>query len=188
MLFGIKQSIFLLILRTDYSDYMASMAAMIILIGIILILSQKLKLNLSIFPTKFTTLYIFASVIGAVLLVTTPSNFTGGIKPILLLVYGSIVTPVFEEIIFRGYVWNKLNEIFSKEWKTYVVSTILFALWHLGYISSIAFRVQEGLLNAMIWKVITGLCFGIILGSVRLKTKNCYSTMLLHGVMNIFGR
>jgi membrane protease YdiL (CAAX protease family) len=78
--------------------------------------------------------------------------------------------------------------VFSKEIETYIVTTILFALWHIGYISSIAFRVETGLANAMIGKVITGLCFGIILGMIRLKTKNSYSTILLHGALNIFGR
>ena len=122
------------------------------------------------------------------LFIARPSNYKGGIESILLLVYSSIVTPVFEELIFRGYIWNELNQIFTSEWKTYIVTTIFFALWHLGYISSIAFRVEYDLLNVMIWKIVTGLCFGIVLGAVRLKTKNCYSTMLLHGVMNIFGR
>jgi membrane protease YdiL (CAAX protease family) len=60
-------------------------------------------------------------------------------------------------------------------------------MWHLGYVDSIAFRVEIGLGNAMLWKVITGLCYGIILGVLRLRTKNSYSTILLHGVMNIFG-
>ncbi|WP_346928927.1 CPBP family glutamic-type intramembrane protease [Clostridium sp.] len=69
-----------------------------------------------------------------------------------------------------------------------IILTALFALWHIGYISSIAFRIKNGLVNAMVWKVITGLCFGIILGAVRLKTKNSYSTILLHGSLNIFGR
>lgn len=188
LLFGIEQSVFLLIPRTDYSDHMASMFAMIVLTTFILILSKKRKFNLSILPTKFTAFYICASIAAVGLFITTPSSFTGGLHSIFLLVYASIVTPIFEEIIFRGYVWNKLNQIFSKEWKTYIVSTILFALWHFGYIRSIAFRVQGDLLSVMVWKVITGLCFGIVLGAVRLKTKNCYSTILLHGIMNIFGR
>lgn len=78
--------------------------------------------------------------------------------------------------------------VFSKEWKTYVVTTALFALWHIGYIDSNAFRVGNGIANVMIWKVITGFCFGIILEAARIKTKNSYSTILLHGVMNMFGR
>ena len=187
-LFVIKRIIFFFVARTDFSDYMASMVSMIILTSIILRLSRKAEINLSIFPDKFTVSYISVSIISVVLFIASPSNYKGGIEPILLLVYSSIVTPIFEELIFRGYIWNELNQIFTSEWKTYIVTTIFFALWHLGYISSIAFRVEYDLLNVMIWKVITGLCFGIVLGAVRLKTKNCYSTMLLHGVMNLFGR
>ena len=187
-LFVIKRIIFFFVARTDFSDYMASMVSMIILTSIILRLSRKAEINLSIFPDKFTVSYISVSIISVVLFIASPSNYKGGIEPILLLVYSSIVTPIFEELIFRGYIWNELNQIFTSEWKTYILTTILFALWHLGYISSIAFRVEDDLLNVMIWKVITGLCFGIVLGAVRLKTKNCYSTMILHGVMNLFGR
>lgn len=187
-LFCIKQIIFIFISRTDYSDRIASMLAMIILTGIILILSDIRKINLSVFPEKFTVFYVCISIIAGLLLLATPSNYSGDMKPVLLLIYSCIVTPVFEELIFRGYVWNRMSEILSKEWKVYVITTILFGLWHLGYISSVAFRVEDGLWNVIIWKVITGLCFGIILGAVRLKTKNCYSTMLLHGIMNMFGR
>ena len=187
-LFVIKRIIFFFVARTDFSDYMASMVSMIILTSIILRLSRKAEINLSIFPDKFTVSYISVSIISVVLFIASPSNYKDGIEPILLLVYSSIVTPIFEELIFRGYIWNELNQIFTSEWKTYIVTTIFFALWHLGYISSIAFRVEDDLLNVMIWKVITGLCFGIVLGAVRLKTKNCYSTMILHGVMNLFGR
>ena len=187
-LFVIKRIIFFFVARTDFSDYMASMVSMIILTSIILRLSRKAEINLSIFPDKFTVSYIIVSIISVVLFIASPSNYKGGIESILLLVYSSIVTPIFEELIFRGYIWNELNQIFTSEWKTYIITTIFFALWHLGYISSIAFRVEYDLLNVMIWKVITGLCFGIVLGAVRLKTKNCYSTMILHGVMNLFGR
>ena len=186
--FVIKHVIFFFAPRTDFSDYMASMVSMIILTCIILRLSRKVKINLSIFPEKFTVSYISVSIISAVLFITSPSNYNGGVESILLLAYSSIVTPIFEELIFRGYIWNKLNQIFTSECKTYIITTILFALWHLGYISSIAFRVEDNLLNVMIWKVITGLCFGIVLGAVRSKTRNCYSTILLHGVMNIFSR
>ena len=157
-LFVIKRIIFFFVARTDFSDYMASMVSMIILTSIILRLSRKAEINLSIFPDKFTVSYISVSIISVVLFIASPSNYKSGIESILLLVYSSIVTPIFEELIFRGYI------------------------------SSIAFRVEDNLLNVMIWKVITGLCFGIVLGAVRLKTKNCYSTMLLHGVMNLFGR
>lgn len=100
-----------------------------------------------------------------------------------------MITPIFEELIFRGYVWNKLEEKLSKRFAVYVITTLLFAAWHIGYIDTIAFRVaSDRVLFIMLMKVVTGLCFGIVLGAVRYKTKNCYSSILLHSVMNIFGR
>lgn len=188
LLFGIKQVTFIFVERTNFSDHIASMISMIVLSVIFIIFAKKQKISLSVFPKHFGKFYIIGTCITAILLIATPSNYLDGFQAIILLFYGSVITPIFEELIFRGYIWNKLNTIFEKEWITYIVSTVLFALWHLGYIDSIAFRTETGLANAILWKVITGLCYGVVLGAVRLKTKNSYSTMLLHGMMNIFGR
>lgn len=186
--FAMKQVIFLFVQQTNITDRMASMTAMLILTGFLLEVSRKTKTKLSVFPDPFTVPYIGATVLFAVLLIASPSNAQGGMKLAFLLAYSCVVTPVFEELLFRGYIWNTLSGVWGNKWATYLTTTILFALWHLAYIDSIAFRVEDGLLSVMVWKVVTGLCFGIVLGAVRMKTKNCYAAMLLHGVMNLFGR
>lgn len=186
--FAIKQVIFLFVQQTNSTDRMASMAAMLILTGILFGLSKKKRTRLSVFPERFTWPYIGATVLFTVLLIASPSNYRGGMESVFLLAYSCIVTPIFEEVLFRGYIWNKLNGIWENKWATYLTTSILFGLWHLAYIDSIAFRVEDGLLSVMVWKVVTGLCFGIVLGAVRMKTKNCYTAILLHGVMNLFGR
>jgi len=188
LLLGIKHVAFVFIERTDYTDHIATMIGMIILSVVFVLFTKKQKVSLSVFPEHFNKFYIAGTCLAVVLLVATPSNYSDEFQAIILLIYGSIVTPIFEELIFRGYVWNKLNAVFEKEWLTYIISTVLFAFWHLGYIDSLAFRTETGLAYVMLWKAITGLCYGIVLGIVRLKTKNSYSTILLHGVMNIFGR
>ena len=161
---------------------------MLILTGILLGLSKKTKTGLSVFRERFTWPYIGATVLFIVLLIASPSNYRGGMESVFLLAYSCIVTPVFEELLFRGYIWNQLSGIWGDKWPTYLTTSILFGLWHLAYIDSIAFRVEDGLLSVMVWKVVTGLCFGVVLGDVRMKTKNCYAAMLMHGVMNLFGR
>ncbi len=188
LLFGIQQLIFLFVERTDFSDHMTTMAGMALLTVFYVFIFKMRGTELLVFPKKFGTGYIIATAVTVILMIANPLNYTGGAEAIWMLIFASIVIPIYEELIFRGYIWNKLNTVFSKEWQTYLVSTVLFGLWHLGYISSIAFRVDSGLANAMMWKVIVGLCFGVVLGAVRLKTKNCYSTVLLHGVMNLFGK
>lgn len=187
-LFRFKQIVFLFAERTDYVDKMASMAGMSILTVLFLLFSKIRQVPLSIFPNHFSKPYIISTSVSVALLLATPSNYTDGFSSIMILIYSSVVTPIFEELIFRGFVWNKLNTTYQKELTTYIVSTALFAIWHIGYIDSIAFRVETGLVTAMAWKVTTGLCFGIVLGALRLKSKNCYTTILLHGVMNLFGR
>lgn len=167
---------------------MASMFSMIILTSIIIAISKIYKLELSVFPQKFSLGYVLCSALFLIIFILTPSNFSGNIEDIFLLIYSSVVIPLYEEIIFRGIVWNALEKILSSKIIIYLLNVLLFGIWHLGYISSIAFRVSDGLIMAMLWKVVTGLLFGLVLGLVRLKTKNCYSTMLMHGLMNIFGR
>ncbi len=188
LLYLIKQGVFLFAERTDFSDHMASMGAMLLLSALLVLVANKIKWDLSVFPKRFNVWYIIATAIAGVVFVLTPSNYTGGGQAVLLFIYGSVVTPLFEELIFRGLVWNKLKGSFKSEWTVYVIDTLLFGLWHLGYIDSLAFRVEGGLATVLFWKVITGLCFGVVLGIVRKYAKNCYATMLLHGVMNVFGR
>ncbi len=188
LLISMKKITFYFIRRTNFSDSMISMICIIIISVLFIIYCRKKEISLSVFPKQFDKFYILITFVAIILFLVTPSNYNGDVEPKLLLIYGSVVIPIFEELIFRGYVWNKLNEILKKELFTYVVTTILFGLWHLGYISSIAFRVNISLVHIMFWKVVTGVSFGIVLGALRLKTKNCYSTMVLHGILNIFGR
>lgn len=186
---GIKSVCLIAIEKTDFTDRVASLIAMVLLTALILLAARLKKVKFSVFPEHFGAGYIVFTIIAASLLISTPLLAKdSSAASIVLLAYSAIVVPVFEELIFREFVWNKLNTVFKKEWSTYIVATLLFAVWHLGYVDAIAFRVETGLINAMVWKVITGLCFGVVLGALRLKTKNSYSTMLLHGILNIFGR
>jgi len=188
LLLGLNYLTFLFVERTNFSDSIATMFGMIILSGIFIVFAKKQKVSLSVFPRIFNKYYIIGTLIAVILLVATPSNYFDGFQAIILLFYGSIITPIFEELIFRGYAWNKLNTVIKKEWVTYLITTVLFGIWHLGALYSIAFRVETGLAKIMLLKVIVGLVYGIVLGALRLKTKNSYSTILLHGVMNIFGK
>lgn len=185
---GLKQLFFFFIKRTNFSDHLASMLSFLLLTALIVVICKRRKIALTIFPPRFSRRYFFATGIVGLLLVTTPAYYSGGIEAILLLIYSSIVTPIFEELIFRRYVWNQLSVIFKRAVPVYLWSSVLFGIWHLGYSDSLAFRVGEGLPEALIWTVIIGLCYGLVLGLLRLRTKNCYSTILLHGAMNIFGR
>lgn len=187
--FGITQLCFLIIGKTLFTDRVACAVAMVLLTGGFVLLCRRRKIPLSVFPAHFGVFYIILTALFLTLLTTTPF-ITGdsGAKAIFLLLYGAVIVPVFEELLFRGYVWNRLDAVFGKTGVTYVLSAALFAVWHFGYADSLAMRVQSGLAHALFWKAVTGLCFGLVLGLLRIKCKNSYATMLLHGILNIFGR
>lgn len=167
----------------SFSRRMVSAAIMVLLAAAVYAYAQLRKTPLSVFPRPFTKRYIVFTCIAAVLLISAPSNFTGGYKAILLAVYGSIITPVYEELLFRDYLWNRLNKVLSKEIYTFIWTVALFTVWHLGYMTA---NIADGNLVAVAWKLAAGLGYGVVLGLVRLKAKNCYSTMLVHGALNIF--
>lgn len=187
---SIELSVFCFVERTQFTDSLVSALLMVVFTLIGVIIAKKKNISLSVFPQKHKLVYAIATIIISALIILTP--LITGEKSLFIvfsLVYSTIITPVFEELIFRGYVWNELEEKLDKKFSVYIITTLLFAIWHIGYIDTIIFRVEMNSVPfIMLMKVITGLCFGIVLGAVRYKTKNCYSTILLHSLMNIFGR
>lgn len=168
---------------SQFADRMITMSVMLLLTGVMVLYAWIRKTPLSVFPEHFGKFYVVFTIIVAVVFITTPANFTGGYQAVMLLIYGSVVTPVYEELIFRGYLWNRLDRVFSKEVYTCIMSVALFTLWHLGYMAS---HIMAGNWNAVLWKLAAGLGYGVVLGIVRLKYKNCYICMLIHGLLNDF--
>lgn len=135
------------------------------------------------FPAAYLeqTLYPFTGLF-LLLLMLSPSNFKQGLPAVGVLLYGSVVTPLYEELLFKGYLWNRLSAIGNSPRKLVLYTALLFALWHVGYMVNV---LVEGNWVAVISKVLVGFCYGLLLGWVRMKTGNCYATCLLHGLMNL---
>ncbi|MDD3242916.1 MAG: CPBP family intramembrane metalloprotease [Eubacteriales bacterium] len=166
---------------TAFGQRMAMMSAMTVLSVLIVWYAKLRQTKLSVFPARFGKLYIISTTAAVLFLVAAPSNYTGGYPAILSLLYGSVATPIFEELLFRGYLWNRLNAVLAKEAYTYLWNILLFTVWHLGYMLP---QILDGNWFAVLTKLAAGLLYGAVLGFVRLKCKNCYLPMLLHGVLN----
>lgn len=86
----------------------------------------------------------------------------------ILFENNALVTVIFEEVIFRGFVYE--NTCKNEKYK-YIVSSILFGIWHLGYIDTVLYRTSifnpnADILKIMFWKVITGMILGFKFGSL----------------------
>lgn len=192
----LKQVFFLFIDKNIFNDDLINLLEMVLFTVLLLLVCKVRNINLSIFPdTKAAKKRYFVITLIVLFLIFIVPFVNGSFSPdvFLSLVISTIATPIFEELIFRGYVWNTLKKYFSNELVVYIISTLLFAIWHLGYADSIYFRMglrgeTSGFPYIMLMKVMVGLCFGIVIGFVRYKFKNCHAAMLAHSIMNNFGR
>jgi len=111
-------------------------------------------------------------------------------------VHSVVITPLFEELLFRGWGWGRLEPALRGQrgglW-TLLLTTALFGLWHLGYVDHLL-RVLplhgEGMSLGvvLIWKVMIGGAVGLLAGWVRLRSGQVYGSFLVHGFWNLFGR
>lgn len=110
--------------------------------------------------------------------------------------YSVILVPIVEEALFRGLGWGRLQKALPQKWNglfTWVLSSVLFGLWHLGYADVILWYTDQPvtlslLPNVMIWKVLVGGFIGGATGLARWKFGKLPGAVFVHALFNIFGR
>lgn len=181
---GIGNNIFSLIVPDSrFAGQMLTMCLMLVLTAVLALYVVYRKQRISFFPVRFSKGYIIATCIAGILYVTAPANYIDGFPAIMVLIYGSIVTPIYEELLFRGIIWNMFEESTSNHVTVFAWNVVLFTIWHIGYMVP---NILSGSWKSVIWKLAAGLGYGVVLSLLRLKTKNCYATVLAHGVLNLF--
>lgn len=88
----------------------------------------------------------------------------------------SFATAFSEEVAFRGYIFNRLWFVMKNEWLANIVSSIVWALVHVP----ITFFVWKLDVTAAVLYLILTTLFGIGSAFVFARTKNIFSSILLH--------
>ena len=121
---------------------------------------------------NITTL-IFPSTQNGNEMMKEAANLTGISYFIMRILYGSLIAPIVEELVFRGLLMTALSK-FKKHYIDVVVSSTLFSLIHV---------LQYGwVLTDFIVYAGAGLLFGMLF----LYTRSVYWPMALHIVWNTF--
>ena len=162
-----------------------------LIVGILLLVLfrpslKELSLNLDDVRKKTKIIY-FAGMIALPILIVLPVTFGAEFDVIIMgLVFG-LITPAFEELLFRGYLWNKVQNSLNSGLATWIIVTVLFGFWHLGYIDVFLIHPKgPAIMPLLIGKIEVGLFLGAIVGFIRLKTNKVYGSFLFHGFWNIF--
>lgn len=189
-----KQIVFIFVHKNEFNEILISIIVMILLGVYIIYKAKKEDISLNIFSymnTKESKIYyILLTSLILFLIITSPSFiYNISIYTLIPLIYSTIIIPIYEELIFRSYLWSILEKEYKNEFKVYLITTILFSLWHVGYADSIIMKIGfNNIAFIMFIKCSLMISYGLIIGFLRYKIKNSYSSMLIHSFINIFGR
>lgn len=93
-------------------------------------------------------------------------------KIVASLFITSSLVGIYEEIIFRGIAQGSFLSAGMKPFKAILLSSILFSLFHISYVTDIGFTITLQLLNTFM--------MGFILGYIYFKTKNILFVIAVH--------
>jgi len=173
-------------------QFLNGLSFLIVGVALLLIIKPSLKslsLNTDDLKKRTQIFYLIGGII-LLILILIPYTFSFELDVLVLgLVFGLLI-PAFEELLFRGYLWNMAQDSIQAQKSgliTWITITLLFAFWHLGYIDVFLIHPKEfQLMPLLMGKIVIGLVLGTIVGFIRLKTNKVYGSFLFHGLWNTF--
>ena len=141
-----------------------------LIVGVLLlaVFRPSLKdLSLSLEDVRKRTKIIYlAGMIALPIFIVLPVVLGAELDVIVLSFIFGLIVPAFEELLFRGYLWNNMQNSLKGEHSgliTWITITILFGLWHIGYIDVFLIHPREfALVPLLIGKIEVGLILGAI--------------------------
>jgi membrane protease YdiL (CAAX protease family) len=115
---------------------------------------------------------------------------------VVVNVSSAVVLPIFEELIFRGWGWGRLERASAGRWAgavNWLVVSLLFGLWHFGYVDVYLLKIAPSWPEMdwgmfLLMKFLTTFVIGFIVGLPRWRTGRVFGSIILHGLANLFGR
>ncbi|CAD8092274.1 unnamed protein product [Paramecium sonneborni] len=95
-----------------------------------------------------------------------------------------VVTPIIEELIFRGFTNNSINPEYKNNHFYMIYSTFLYLLVRL-----ILFEPKQFTINkwSYIKQILKSLCLGVYLSYVLVQTETLIAVIINHGCINFMG-
>ncbi len=184
---AVRRVLLLFIPITELSLNILNMVIFIIYTYLLVKYCKKDKIDLRVFKVNNKNAYLLLISIFIILFIINLLLNKFSMNNIFKILYGTITLPIFEELLFRGYIWSRLLKMFKNEMYVYIITTLLFSIYSVFYIDS-AILLKVFSFGLIIFKLVIGLLFGLITGFVRYKTKNTFSSMIVSSIMNMVSK
>jgi membrane protease YdiL (CAAX protease family) len=180
---ALKNVLFLLITPSLLINNIFNIIYMLI-ITIAFMYEIKKKRPLKKIPKRY---YLYATLIIIMNFISLfiGKKFTN--EAYLFFLLNIIIMPIYEELLFREYIWNDLKKDYNST-ALIIITACLSALWYLGYIDTLIMQMIFNNLELNFTRILIeigiGFMYGLILGLSKIKFKNNYACILIHSVLN----
>ena len=111
---------------------------------------------------------------------------SGCIYFIISFAFAFLIMGLPEEFFFRGFLQSRFSKVIKSEWKSIVITSFLFGLYHLPNLflnnSSLTYgHIAMSIIIALTEQGFVGILFGIIWA----KTHNLSACIFLHSLINV---
>lgn len=136
-------------------------------------------------PIGFLSPSMQIALIAGLFILTTFQQYaevkrTGKMFDVYPVSVSPLFAPIYEEILFRGFILFGLLTLYSSAWAL-VVSSLLFGLWHL---KNIFWETPRGLAGQMLY---AGFIFGPIAAALTLWSGTIWLAVIIHYLNNLWG-
>lgn len=136
---------------------------------------------------------IFFIVVLSLVIISIYNNRGYMFFNITMMILSVLIVPVFEELFFREYIWNYLNNFIKSKSKVICITSILSGVYNIGYIDVIRnyimlYNNSYYTFEVIISKIIIGTVFGIVLGIVKSRFKDVSFCIILRSMFAILTR
>lgn len=109
---------------------------------------------------------------------------------LIMVTLALIVQPVFEELIFREYLWNYIENFLHDDKKVLIIISILSALFKFGYWDIVSQNLSVisssfYTIDVLSSRVFFDLILAFILGGFKIKYQDTYLCIFVHSLLNI---
>ncbi|MGM1713324.1 CPBP family glutamic-type intramembrane protease, partial [Bacillus cereus group sp. BceL180] len=104
---------------------------------------------------------------------------------IVMSTIGNFIKNIFEEFSWRGYLTPKLIELNLNDWYIYIISGLIWALWHAAYyIVFLPNKYFESIsrLNMLLSGCILMVCWSIMYVEIYRLTKSVWPCVIMHAI------
>lgn len=151
-------------------------------------------LSLTAFPAAGAIALVFARIFGVVEFTNVDMSV---ILPIIAIAFGfNIIKNIFEEFAWRGFLTPKLLECKINDWWLYIISGLVWALWHVPYYlfflpESIFEPLSVSRIGFTVIATLIMLCWTVIYVEVFRLSKTVWTCTVMHAaedgvVMTLF--